>query len=59
MAAGEYVSMRVQRELLERELALEHHEIHNRPEGERSELVRIYENRGVEPDVAHTSSPAR
>ncbi|MGO9342280.1 MAG: VIT1/CCC1 transporter family protein [Acidimicrobiales bacterium] len=52
MSAGEYVSMRAQRELLERELDLERHEITHRPEGERRELVRIYENRGVEPEVA-------
>jgi len=52
MSAGEYVSMRAQRELLERELALERHEIRQRPEGEKRELVRIYENRGVEPEVA-------
>jgi VIT1/CCC1 family predicted Fe2+/Mn2+ transporter len=52
MAAGEYVSMRAQKELFERELALENHEIRTRPEGERRELVRIYESRGVEPDVA-------
>jgi vacuolar iron transporter family protein len=52
MSAGEYVSMRAQRELLERELALERHEIKQRPEGEKRELVRIYENRGVEPEVA-------
>jgi len=52
MAAGEYVSMRAQTELFQRELALESHEIRTRPEGERRELVRIYESRGVEPDVA-------
>jgi VIT1/CCC1 family predicted Fe2+/Mn2+ transporter len=52
MSAGEYVSMRAQRELLERELELERHEIRHRPEGERRELVRIYENRGVEPEIA-------
>ncbi len=52
MAAGEYVSMRAQTELFQRELALESHEIRMRPEGERRELVRIYESRGVEPDVA-------
>jgi VIT1/CCC1 family predicted Fe2+/Mn2+ transporter len=52
MAAGEYVSMQAQRELFERELALENHELRTRPEGERRELVRIYESRGVEPDVA-------
>jgi len=54
MAAGEYVSMQAQRELMQRELALEEREISQRPEGERRELVRIYENRGVEPDVART-----
>jgi vacuolar iron transporter family protein len=54
MANGEWVSMRAQRELLERELAIEQHEITHRPEGERRELVRIYENRGVEPSVART-----
>ena len=54
MAAGEYVSMQAQRELFQRELALERHELSQRPEGERRELVRIYENRGVEPDVAST-----
>jgi vacuolar iron transporter family protein len=52
MSAGEYVSMRAQTELFERELALENHEIQNRPEGERRELVRIYENRGIETEVA-------
>lgn len=52
MAAGEYVSMQAQRELFERELELENHELRTRPEGERRELVRIYESRGVEPDVA-------
>ena len=52
MAAGEYVSMRAQSELLERELARERDELRRRPEGERSELVHIYESRGVEPSVA-------
>jgi VIT1/CCC1 family predicted Fe2+/Mn2+ transporter len=52
MASGEYVSMQAQRELFERELALERHEIRHRPEGERRELVHIYENRGVDPTVA-------
>jgi VIT1/CCC1 family predicted Fe2+/Mn2+ transporter len=52
MAAGEYVSMRAQTELLERELAREQHEIRHRPEVERRELERIYEGRGIEPVVA-------
>ena len=51
MAAGEYVSMRAQRELFERVLALRTRDPYP-PEGERRELVRIYEARGVEPDVA-------
>jgi VIT1/CCC1 family predicted Fe2+/Mn2+ transporter len=53
MAAGEYVSMRAQRELLERELELERREIHLRPEGERRELAHIYESRGIEGPLAH------
>jgi len=52
MSAGEYVSMRAQTELFQRELALERHEIRHRPEGERRELVRIYESRGVESALA-------
>ena len=52
MGSGEWISMRAQRELLERELAMEKHEIRHRPEGERRELVGIYENRGVDPSVA-------
>lgn len=52
MASGEYVSMRAQTELLQRELALESHEIRHRPEGERRELVHIYESRGVDPALA-------
>lgn len=52
MASGEYVSMRAQTELLQRELAMERHEISHRPEGERRELVRIYEDRGVAPELA-------
>ncbi len=52
MATGEYVSMRAQTELFQRELALENYEIRHRPEGERRELVRIYESRGIEPEVA-------
>ncbi|HEX2849599.1 MAG TPA: VIT1/CCC1 transporter family protein [Acidimicrobiales bacterium] len=52
MAAGEYVSMRAQTELLERELELERREILRRPDNERRELAAIYRNRGVAPEVA-------
>ena len=52
MAAGEYVSMRAQTELLERELEIERHEIVHRPDKERRELAQIYKNRGVNPETA-------
>ena len=52
MAAGEWVSMTAQSELLERELEMERIELHRRPEHERRELVEIYRSRGVEPDTA-------
>ena len=52
MAAGEYVSVKAQTELVERELEVERREINLRPEGERRELAAIYRNRGVDADVA-------
>ena len=52
MAAGEYVSMKAQSELLQRELDLERVEIARRPENERRELAQIYRSRGVESAVA-------
>ena len=52
MSVGEYVSMRAQREALERELAVERDEIRRRPESEQRELARIYEGRGIEREVA-------
>ena len=52
MAAGEYVSMRAQTELLERELEMERTEIRRSPELERRELAAIYESRGVDPETA-------
>ena len=52
MAAGEYVSMRAQTELLERELELERIEIARRPESERKELAALYRKRGIAPDTA-------
>jgi VIT1/CCC1 family predicted Fe2+/Mn2+ transporter len=52
MAAGEYVSMRAQTELLERELEIERRAIKRRPETERRELAAIYRSRGVQPATA-------
>jgi VIT1/CCC1 family predicted Fe2+/Mn2+ transporter len=58
MAAGEYNSMRVQSELLERELAVEAVELRRRPELETAELATIYETRGLAPDQAREVAEA-
>lgn len=52
MAAGEYISMRAQSELFQREIEIERREIERRPEGELRELVHLYETRGLPPDLA-------
>ena len=52
MAAGEYVSMQAQKELLEHELDMERTEIARRPENERRELVQIYRSRGIDAELA-------
>jgi VIT1/CCC1 family predicted Fe2+/Mn2+ transporter len=52
MAAGEYVSMKAQAELFERELEIERRSIRSNPHFETVELSQIYESRGVDPDTA-------
>jgi VIT1/CCC1 family predicted Fe2+/Mn2+ transporter len=52
MAAGEFVSMQAQRELFERELAVERRALEESPELERQELIGIYRAKGLEPDLA-------
>ena len=52
MGAGEYVSMRLQREVFERLLHLEAHEIAVMPEEERRELAEIYRRKGLSPELA-------
>lgn len=54
MAAGEYVSMKAQAELLERELEMERREIARRPDREQLELAAIYRSRGMPPHTADT-----
>lgn len=49
MAAGEYVSVKAQAELVERELAVERISIAEKPEEEIQELTAIYVGRGVDP----------
>jgi VIT1/CCC1 family predicted Fe2+/Mn2+ transporter len=58
MAAGEYVSMRSQRELFEEQLAREEQALKTRPKEEIDALARIYHRRGVPLDVACRISKA-
>ncbi|MHB8459024.1 MAG: VIT1/CCC1 transporter family protein [Candidatus Limnocylindrales bacterium] len=54
MAAGEYVSMQSQRELYERQIALERAELQAMPDEEESELANIYRSKGFSADEART-----
>ena len=47
MAAGEYVSVRFQRELDEQQLELERQELESSPEEEMEELSLIYQAKGI------------
>ncbi len=47
MAAGEYVSMASQREMYQREIALEAQELQEKPEEEHDELVLLYRAKGL------------
>ncbi len=52
MAAGEYISVRSQNELAERELRVERLELERNASGELAELAHSYIERGVDPDLA-------
>jgi VIT1/CCC1 family predicted Fe2+/Mn2+ transporter/rubrerythrin len=52
MAAGEYVSMQSQRELFERQIALERAEMEAMPEEEEAELAASYRSKGFTPEEA-------
>lgn len=52
MAAGEYVSMQSQRELFERQIALERAELEAAPEEEEAELAGIYRAKGFTDEEA-------
>ena len=56
MAAGEYISVRVQREVYERLIHLEAHEIGSDPEAERLELAELYVRKGLPRDLAERLS---
>ncbi len=52
MAVGEYISMTSQRELFERQIALEREELKAVPDEEEAELARIYRRKGFTPEEA-------
>ncbi len=52
MGAGEYISMKVQREVFEQLIHKEAHEIATQPEEELRELAEIYERKGISPETA-------
>jgi VIT1/CCC1 family predicted Fe2+/Mn2+ transporter len=54
MAAGEYVSMQSQRELFERQIALERAELEAMPQEEEAELAGVYRAKGFSPSEAAT-----
>lgn len=54
MAAGEYISMQSQRELFERQIALERAELEAMPEEEQQELAAVYVSKGFTPEEAQT-----
>jgi VIT1/CCC1 family predicted Fe2+/Mn2+ transporter len=56
MAAGEYVSVRSQREMYEYQMALEREELREYPEEEAEELALIYQARGVDLEQARAVS---
>ncbi len=52
MAAGEYISMRSQREAYEREISVEAEELRDDPEAEAEELALIYRAKGLDAEEA-------
>ncbi len=58
MAAGEYVSVKAQAELIERELEIERESIAEKPRLETRELAAIYTSRGIDEDHAQAMADA-
>ncbi|MCO5107072.1 MAG: VIT1/CCC1 transporter family protein [Burkholderiaceae bacterium] len=58
MAAGEYVSVRSQREVFEYQIGLEREELDEYPQAEADELALIYETKGMERDDARRLAQA-
>ncbi|HEX5936679.1 MAG TPA: VIT1/CCC1 transporter family protein [Actinomycetota bacterium] len=58
MGAGEYVSMKVQREVYEQLIHKEAHELATMPEEELHELIQIYRRKGIDAETAEQISRA-
>lgn len=56
MAAGEWVSVSAQNDLIERELAVERRELVHNTRAETIELAGMYERHGMAPDQAHDAA---
>lgn len=56
MAAGEWISVSAQNELVERELAVERRELVHNAEAETDELASMYEGHGISPDTARAAA---
>lgn len=56
MGAGEYVSMRAQKELFERQIELEREELESAPEEELAELTLIYRAKGLSHEEARSTA---
>jgi vacuolar iron transporter family protein len=56
MAAGEWVSVSSQNDLIERELDVERRELHVNPEQETAELAAMYEQHGMRPERARSAA---
>jgi VIT1/CCC1 family predicted Fe2+/Mn2+ transporter len=56
MGAGEYVSMRAQKELFERQIEIEREELESAPEEELAELTLIYRAKGLSQEEARTTA---
>ncbi len=52
MAAGEYISMKAQKELFQHEIEVERRELERSPQAESRELAHLYESRGIPQELA-------
>ena len=56
MGAGEFISMRVQRDVYENLIEFERREQEEMPDAEKHELISIYRDRGIPEDIARATA---